>query len=323
MKSLPVTVRGKDGDRGKDAMKTCKLFFIHGIGNEGESADTINASWLKSLKAAWSRDGRPLDTVHLNTSAAFYGDKLADLTRTWLNDELSIIDQGVAEGEPLDTELITLYQEYAETLIRPGTAAPPLGPEGQVVITEMGFPHNKAVKALARVIEALSPENGNFLAKKFLPQAAAYIRRPGAAATIDSIVEQQLRNFLGMSSNALIVAHSLGTVVGYRILRKLSIGPHFPLFMTLGSPLGSTAIQRVLPHPRTKPVNVDRWVNVADHRDFVALHPELNERTFGNAQIANLEGIQNGKNNRHSIEGYLNNPIVSETLWNLIRETAI
>jgi hypothetical protein len=84
-----------------------------------------------------------------------------------------------------------------EALADSGRVAPALGAEGEVVISEMGFPHHRSVKAIARTIEALSPEDGNFLAKKFLPQAALYIRRPRAAKTIDDIVEEQLLLHLG------------------------------------------------------------------------------------------------------------------------------
>ena len=41
----------------------------------------------------------------------------------------------------------------------------------------------------------------------------------------------------------VIVAHSLGTVVAYDILREFT-APEVPLFVTLGSPLGITAIRR-------------------------------------------------------------------------------
>ncbi len=50
------------------------------------------------------------------------------------------------------------------------------------------------------------------------------------------------------------------------------------------------------------------WINAADGRDFVALHPDLTNRTFGSAEIHNLVGISNENDDRHSIVGYLTNP---------------
>jgi len=299
-------------------MKTCRLFFVHGIGNEGRNARSISLEWLYALKSAWSRDGYPLDSVQFDARAAFYGDKLADLTRNWLSNELSIIDQGSAQVPAADFDLVVLYQEYQAALLNSGRQAPRRESEGVVVIDEMGFPHHSCVKSLAKAIEALSPENGSFLAKKFLPQAAVYLRRPGAATTIDNIVETQMLDHLGNDSKAIVISHSLGTVVSYRILRNLGEAPRASMFMTLGSPLASEAVQKILTPPRIRPVNVGTWINAADKRDFVALQPDLTDKTFGSAEVQNLAGISNEDDNRHSIIGYLRNRIVSDAIWNAI-----
>ena len=298
-------------------MRTCKLFLIHGIGNEKSSSEQIVSTWLNSLKSAWARDGFDAGSLQIETAAAFYGDRLATLTQNWLKNELSIVDQGTDTEAPVDPAIITLYQEYEGALIDAGVAIPPEATDDET-IEEMGFPHHKGVKRLARMIEAMSPENGNFLAKKFLPQAAAYIRRPGAASIIDEIVEAQLSQHLKDGPVPVLVAHSLGTVVTYRVLREAFTEKRFPLLLTLGSPLASEAIQKILPVPRLKPGNVEAWINAADARDFVALRHVLNVNTFGSADVRNLENIVNTQEDRHSIEGYLANSFISREIWNAL-----
>jgi hypothetical protein len=52
-----------------------------------------------------------------------------------------------------------------------------------------------------------------------------------------------------------------------------------PLLVTLGSPLGLDTIiyPRLRPQPPTFPVQVRRWVNVADTDDFIAGEPDLTD----------------------------------------------
>ncbi len=65
------------------------------------------------------------------------------------------------------------------------------------------------------------------------------------------------------------------------------------------------------------------WINAADGRDFVALHPDLTNRTFGSAEIHNLVGISNENDDRHSIVGYLTNRMISRAIWNAINQLGV
>jgi pimeloyl-ACP methyl ester carboxylesterase len=49
----------------------------------------------------------------------------------------------------------------------------------------------------------------------------------------------------------IVVAHSLGTVVAFKLLRAHT--QDVPLFVTLGSPLGLTSVQSALKRPRINP----------------------------------------------------------------------
>ncbi len=105
----------------------------------------------------------------------------------------------------------------------------------------------------------------------------------------------------------IVVAHSLGTIVAYDVLRTRP--RNVPLFMTLGSPLGIRTI-RIRLTPLSFPGGVARWENYYDDRDPIALYP-LDSANFGvEPEILNVSDIQNQTDNRHGIVGYLSRPRV-------------
>jgi hypothetical protein len=278
-------------------MRDCQLFFVHGINNEGDTAENIEETWLRSLEDGWRAAECTVEGSRLRTRAAYYGDKLAESTNRWDRNKLSIIDQG---GNDLSGEL-------------------ELKPE----VVEMGFPHMLSTKRAALLIEALDPKRGNFLVERFLPQAAAYIQRPGMRLGIDKIVDETLRGFAKPGKPLIVISHSLGTVVSYAVLRRAEyLGQNPVALVTIGSPLGSLAMQKILPAPRIKPACVKRWLNAADRRDFVAIRYILDEKTFGKAAIENLEGLENKEEDRHSLVGYLKTKELANAIYELLDSSA-
>ena len=112
----------------------------------------------------------------------------------------------------------------------------------------------------------------------------------------------------GMSARTptVVVSHSLGTVVAYNLLKGngANMSWNVPLFVTLGSPLGVTAIRTKL-SPVEHPSCVGHWHNAADKRDVVALYP-LDRKHFDiDPEIENRRNLRNRTSNRHGISGYL------------------
>src|SRR6202035_4447024 len=96
----------------------------------------------------------------------------------------------------------------------------------------------------------------------------AYLYDPSIAAKINDGVAKAFTK-----EEAVVVAHSLGTVVAYSILRLK--GPDVwkvPSFITLGSPLAIQAINQLLP-ALEMPACVGTWYNGRDPKDTVALYP--------------------------------------------------
>src|SRR5262249_15730095 len=86
----------------------------------------------------------------------------------------------------------------------------------------------------------------------------------------------------------VVVAHSQGTMIAYDVLRRLNRAQfQVPLFVTIGSPLGLAEVKdemRKWTGARDKlpmPPCVDRWLNVAERLDPVALDNDLRDDFAG------------------------------------------
>jgi hypothetical protein len=169
------------------------------------------------------------------------------------------------------------------------------------------------------VIEKTIPGSGEKLANAFLRQAGAYLSKPGLFDEINAIVKEQVFTPFQDLSRTVVVTHSLGTIVGYVLLRKMAPDEKLPLFVTLGSPLGIGTVQKRIQGPFLKPRVATHWLNGSDPEDFVALRPELTAATFGSAEIENVSNLENGDENAHSITQYLSHQEISAPILKALK----
>jgi len=135
-----------------------------------------------------------------------------------------------------------------------------------------------------------------------------YTTRSGVRDEIDRIVGEKIDE-----QPTLVVAHSLGTVVAYHVLRTDRRALKVPLLVTLGSPLGVRAVRDPL-RPLRPPPPVTRWYNAYDKRDVVALYP-LDAQNFPiQPPIDNYGKVDNSTENRHGIVGYLDDTDVAKRI---------
>lgn len=129
----------------------------------------------------------------------------------------------------------------------------------------------------------------------------------GTISTIKTEVQQRIaREVTG--DTKIMIGHSLGSVVAYEALCAHSHSD-WPIttLITLGSPLGirNLIFDRLDPPPENNlgrwPGNIQRWTNIADGGDIVALEKEL-KPYFGN-QVEDIL-IYNGAT-AHDIGPYL------------------
>ncbi|MCC6915714.1 S8 family peptidase [Nitrosomonas sp.] len=142
---------------------------------------------------------------------------------------------------------------------------------------------------------------------------------------------QSLRDRLDVGGGPfIVVAHSQGSMIAYHVLRQLQKADcDVRLFITIGSPLGIQEVQDVLGRidpgkPLAVPECVDRWLNVAERLDPVALDSHLENDYQPNSRgitVRDYTGLMinpDWESNPHSGTGYLSLDIVRQT----VREVA-
>ncbi|MCB1905868.1 MAG: alpha/beta hydrolase [Rhodocyclaceae bacterium] len=146
----------------------------------------------------------------------------------------------------------------------------------------------------------------------------------------DEAIRRQIRERLvdvllaSADKRILLLAHSMGSIVAYDVLRDLEADASIEVahLLTLGSPLGLPLVSRHIRgefHDQRAPANVRAWTNVADPGDKVALDIALADEYEPSATgirprdvlIRNGYVSPAGRENRHKSYGYLRAPEVS------------
>lgn len=285
-----------------------RIVFVHGINQQGKSEGALKAEWMPHLIRGLTRDA--FDAVEV--AAPFYGDRLRDLT---VNPDSIAVAQG-PDGQVDGDEAAFLASALAETATAAGIGSRAIEAEQRAMmretgdIGEQGFIMNRRFNAIVRLIERVSPLHGT-LVMRLLKQANAYLKTPGVGDAIDAIVAPVFTR-----GPAVIVAHSLGTVVAFKLLRKLAqAGPpvDVPLLVTLGSPLPLMAVQAALGPTFLPPPGVARWLNAVDPDDFIALGRGLDATTFADG-IENIVDVENDADDPHAIAGYIGDTRVAAAI---------
>lgn len=140
-------------------------------------------------------------------------------------------------------------------------------------------------------------------------------------------MEEVLRERLDVGGGPfIVVGHSQGSMIAYHVLRQLRKDDcDVRLFVTIGSPLGIQEVQDVLGKlgpgkPLAVPECVDRWLNIAERLDPVALDADLSNDYAANSRgvlVDNIVGLQinpEWQSNPHSGTGYLTIDAVREAV---------
>lgn len=148
---------------------------------------------------------------------------------------------------------------------------------------------------------------------------------------------EPLARALEREDDVLLLSHSLGSLVAFDTLWKLSYYGEYrsirsrkvSLWMTLGSPLGDPTYRRHLKGARVQglrryPTNVRRWLNVAAHDDYVAYKCSMAHDYRGMQRAGLVEAItdqpiynlslRDGRSNVHHLAGHLVHPAVARAV---------
>lgn len=269
------------------------LVFIHGRGQGGKDPAALRDQWLAALRIGLGPDAdRVLDGVTVRFP--FYGDELDD----WVKRTAAATPadaRGAGDAEAIDPDYLAFQQAVVEEILAQ------YGIDAAACMAASGTDIRGStwVLGILRALDYVPGVTGRYIAT-IMRDVYLYLRHPAARAAVDRIVMPAL------TGRCVIVAHSLGTVVTYRLL-KAADDVDARLLITLGSPLGIGPVRAAVV-PRHAPRGVAHWINALDDRDTVALFP-LGKGRFSlepRMPIEDIAGIDNQTANHHGIVEYLN-----------------
>ncbi len=279
-----------------------RLVLVHGRGQGEKEAGQIEQSWRDALGRGLQAAGLPPLAADLDVRLPFYGKVL---------DEMAVRPAAPGEvvargpGDVSDPFEGMLVLELAE---RAGISDEEIAAElGQERVAR-GPENWEWVHAAGRVISRRVPWLGERLLPVMTRDVHAYLSRLDVTEAVNDLVAADLD-----AGPAVVVGHSLGSIVAYWVLTERAPGVDVRLFVTVGSPLGVDVVKKYLPRPLGRPSGVAHWLNAADERDPVALYSRLDRDIFP-AEIENVNDVHNPSDNPHGIAGYLGDRVVAQRL---------
>jgi hypothetical protein len=275
---------------------------------EGNVPAELLSAWEGALTSAWKRAGLP--TPEYTLEMPFYGDELNRLVVEVRGSLSHIVARGTGAPSPFTPLEEQLIREMAfKAGVTEMDARAELGAE----VVAHGPANWEWVQAFGRLLERKVPALGG-LSLSYVRQVDAYLTRQHIQTAVDDIVSPSL-----LKGPTVVIAHSLGSIIAFRLLREAKEQAIVPLLVTLGSPLGITAVkQRLQPHPLTVPSGVARWLNGSDERDYVALYSRLDRDSFAE-NIENISDLHNSRSDAHSIIDYLGDRTVAQRVHLALR----
>jgi pimeloyl-ACP methyl ester carboxylesterase len=280
-----------------------RVVFVHGIGAKPDVEES-RRRWTEALARGAVRAGHGGIAAALEDEAsvevvfAHYGDLFQTpgaqggagerpspdevlLLRDLL---LEIVDLQLAEAKAETNADETEQLRHVRAQLVTDSVAQGAGNVGRQVL-------NAATALLAfRPLRRAGQWAGAKLLIRDLSQVARYLSRgePDADGRgIDQRIRARILEAIG-DRPAVVVAHSLGSVVALESLHDPAFRAQVPLLVTIGSPLALRTVvwPRLRPRPPRTPDCVERWLNFWDRDDLIVARPWL-EEVFG----ANAHGV--------------------------------
>lgn len=240
-----------------------RVVLVHGIAQEVKGPQTLLADWCPALSDGLALAAGP-QVAHDDVSMAFYGDLFRTSGHRGLGEpELDASD--VQDG--LERDLLLQWWESAAAL-----ETRVAGPDARARL--------RTPLLVQRALNALS--HSSFfagLSERMMISSARQVRHYFTELEVRTAIQDRIGRCVTPETK-VIVAHSLGTVAAYEALHALPDCPDLTL-VTLGSPLAvrNLVFDRLSPRPSDGharwPAPVERWTNIADVGDVVALAKEL------------------------------------------------
>ncbi|GMM87304.1 hypothetical protein [Vibrio fortis] len=293
-----------------------KIIFIHGRAQKPDKAP-LQALWYDAIEHGLHRDCGGANALqafrNVDKRFVYYGELSNKLLEEPTEDPLS------------RQQALAKLKEYQTHQFDEATYGD---------VSKMGF----LKEALADTFSSLFGRLGiaETLITKVVPDMAHYWNEDtyfGSDVRHRLMVE--LKEALDNQDDVMIVSHSLGSMISYDVLWKLSHYGEYrhdygadkkvDLLVTLGSPLGDENVKDRLKGSRLKddkkyPLNIKQWINISAEDDFISHDSEITNDYKEMLELGlvpsgmkdiypiyNLN-IRNGKSNPHASIGYLIHP---------------
>jgi len=281
-----------------------KLVFIHGRSQQGKDPVQLQQQWLNALNEGLQKANIELPES-INVVFPFYGNRLDELLKELDAPLVSDVTQRGAEQDSAEADFRgELLYEIAQGA---GVTDTEIQSHFKGTQQEKGPLNWEWVQSILSALDRTPL--GEVAIDAFTRDVYVYLTNRSVRKTIDGIVSASLSD-----GPCVVVGHSLGSVVGYNVLRNASPIIGVQKYVTVGSPLGLKAIKRKLDAPLAMPKCVRSWFNAMDERDVVALHP-LDSANFNiSPAIENKTDVDNHTENRHGIAGYLDDVTVAKRI---------
>ncbi len=299
--------------------------FIHGIANQPKPERMIT-SWTRAL--ADGGDGVDLDLYGVTTSMVYWADIMYADPSDATPEQESVVFEGVTAGEiaDIDEDYIARAQGGERTFIDSMVGTFHLDADESIPPPSI----DEVDEAIAHLLEAVplpwfvkKP-----LMKIFLRDVHHYLfntphsPRPGSDYMVqDEIRSRFLANLASVDADRhLVIAHSMGTVISYDVLKRVPDSTSVDTIITLGSPLGLSEIQDQLSPEWSAadgfPAKVVDWVNVADRLDPVCgADPDIaNDYRRADELAVEDVKVRNSGAFRHPVNKYLRQPRVQQAV---------
>lgn len=287
-----------------------QLIFIHGRAQEFKDAGQLKAEWIRSWEEGLKLSGLKLPIPEKDIRFPYYGQTLHDLVERVPN-PADIIVKGSAD-QVKEEFIASVMQEVQEVA---GITDEQIMAAAEIDIQEKGPLNWRWVRGILQAVDRYVPGGSSNSIALATNDVYQYLNSAGIRDAIDSGV----LTAINPDREAVVVSHSLGTVVAYNLLRGQgeARGWKIPLFVTLGSPLAVKAIKKAV-RPIEHPSCAGKWYNAMDPRDIVALRP-LDARNFDiDPSIENKTNVDNPTSNRHGISGYLGDKEVAKKIYDAL-----
>jgi hypothetical protein len=286
-----------------------RLVFVHGRAQEFKDALTLKGVWVDTLRQGLAKSGLQLPN-DLDIKFPYYGQTLVDLLAP-MGPVAEVVIRGATAdaGHKAFTDAI-----LSEIRANMGISDAEVTALHDPNVVQKGALNWSWVLASLRAIDEHVPGSGVTLGL-FTYDVYQYLKNARVRKAIDAGIQQAIARDVP----TVVVGHSLGSVVAYRLLADVGTGAGWqvPLYVTVGSPLAIEAIKSALGR-FAHPACVDAWFNARDPSDCVALYPLDDAHFRVDPKIRNKSDVANHTDNHHGIIGYLDDAQVARTIYDAL-----